>query len=165
MLHKLCLCCDWRCTSMVDRAVRYGSSRLNFVPTHYYREASSGGVLSYCYMDSSYSSCIPFTHVSTEIQHQDCPCTDRISCFRRWFCNLFCAQTLCFVLYRILYNPSNLDCLHAFATQLPSVFSLCQSFLTLTGLDLWESRKVSWLHKGNCKQWHRHRAICWMPLP
>ncbi|GAX73151.1 hypothetical protein CEUSTIGMA_g604.t1 [Chlamydomonas eustigma] len=53
-----------RCTTMVDRAVKYGSSMLNFVPTHYYREAAAGGVLSYCYMDSSYSSCIPFTQDS-----------------------------------------------------------------------------------------------------
>jgi hypothetical protein len=39
---------------MVDRALQYGSSRLNFVPTHYYRESqsSSGGVTSFCYMDS-----------------------------------------------------------------------------------------------------------------
>ena len=45
---------------MVDRALKYGASRLNFVPTHYYLESSSGDVTGFCYMDGGYNACTPF---------------------------------------------------------------------------------------------------------
>ena len=48
---------------MVDRAMKYGASRLNFVPTHYYFESSAGDVTGYCYMDSSYDKCQAFDKV------------------------------------------------------------------------------------------------------
>ena len=48
---------------MVDRALKYGASRLNFVPTHYYLESSSGDVRGYCYMDAGYDACKHFDEV------------------------------------------------------------------------------------------------------
>ena len=45
---------------MVDRALKYGASRLNFVPTHYYLQSSSGDVTGYCYMNEAYDACTPF---------------------------------------------------------------------------------------------------------
>ena len=45
---------------MVDRALKYGASRLNFVPTHYYLESPSGDVTGYCYMNEAYDACTSF---------------------------------------------------------------------------------------------------------
>ncbi|KXZ41591.1 hypothetical protein GPECTOR_376g168 [Gonium pectorale] len=54
-----------RCTDMVDRSKRNaGGSRINFVPTHYWRDRNQdGGVDAYCYMDSD-MDCITHTAAS-----------------------------------------------------------------------------------------------------
>ncbi len=48
---------------MVDRALAYGSSTLNFVPTHYFFESETEGVTGYCFMDSSFRQCAKFSEV------------------------------------------------------------------------------------------------------
>eukprot|EP00798_Chlamydomonas_sp_ICE-L_P013213 gene13213-19048_t len=53
-----------RCTDMVDRAVAFGSSRINFVPTLYWRDESisAGPIDAFCVMDSAYT-CHEFDQV------------------------------------------------------------------------------------------------------
>lgn len=56
-----------RCTDSVNRAAKFGNTRINFVPTHYWVDSRSDGTVdSYCYMNPAADRCLTFTQEAVD---------------------------------------------------------------------------------------------------